>query len=244
METEPQENIGVAVVILAGGIGSRMKAGQNKVYLQIRDRHLLSYSLETADSSSKVDEIVVVIRADDRELAESLVATYATRVPVRITTGGASRHESEYRGIASLREEIEAGSIGVVAVHDGARPFMSRGLLERVIGAAAVSGGAIAGLPIADQLYENEGLTFVDSSEFVWVQTPQAFDAATLLESHDAAAAASFEGVDTAEVVEQFSDQPIAVVDGEGSNIKVTYMRDLAKANALASDRRETTHDD
>lgn len=251
------------MVILAGGVGSRMQLGSaahteppvevevevevgpdgdarpgvdNKVYLTIGARGMLEHSIETVGRSPLVAHVVVVARPEDRARLDPLLRSAAGDTPVRITPGGASRHASERAGIVALRAQIEAGEIDVVAVHDGARPFVSADLLERVLTEAATSGGAIPGLMIDDTLYAIDQDAFVDSADYVWVQTPQAFDARTLLTAHDRAAEADHDGVDTAEVVQSFTDQRIRVVAGEPTNIKVTYRTDLARAEAIIAD--------
>ncbi len=224
-----------AVVLLAGGMGNRMQADVNKVYLPIKQRGMIDYSFETAIGCPVVSHVVLVIRPMDTGFVEHLEQPAAHGPEIRRTFGGDTRHASEHAGVAALRAEIDAGAIDIVAVHDGARPFMSPDLLRRVLDEAAESGGAIAACPVEDTLFALDRRTFVDSAEYMWAQTPQAFDAAVLLAAHDAADEAGFTGVDTAEVVERFSDQPIKVVLGEAANIKVTYQHDLKAAEATAN---------
>lgn len=223
-----------AVVLLAGGMGARMQSGINKVYLSIQQRSMIDYSFETVIACPSVTEIVLVTRPEDADRVERLLQPIDGGPRIRGTNGGATRHESERAGIDALRAEIEEGEIDVIAVHDGARPFMSLDLLGRVLDEAAASGGAIPACPVEDALYALDIEDFVDSSEYVWSQTPQAFAARVILAAHDAARDAGFEGVDTAEVVATFSDQPIKVVPGEPRNVKVTFREDLASAEASA----------
>ena len=205
-----------------------MEAGVNKVYLEIGGRYLIEYSLETVIRNELVTEVVLVIRPDDVERIEQLNLDHLDRPSIRTTFGGATRHESEYAGISALRAEIENGHLDVVAVHDAARPFMSDNLLRRALLQAASTGSALPGCPVTDTLFLRDAGGFAEADHYVWVQTPQVFDARTLLAAHDAAAAAGYQGVDTAEVVHSFSEQAIELVDGEPSNIKVTYPGDLS----------------
>lgn len=219
-------------VLLAGGMGSRMGSGINKVYLQIGDRNIIEFALATALTSPLVAQLVLVVRPDDVELVEQLNLDLDR---VRVVHGGPSRHQSEYNGIKALRQEIDGGAVNVVAVHDGARPFMTAELLNRALTQAAATGAALPACPVNDKMYMLDSETFVDSSDYAWVQTPQVFSAQTLIEAHDRAAAAGFEGVDTAEVVQRFSEQPINLVAGDRANIKVTYQQDLSSAETTAS---------
>ncbi len=227
-----------AVVILAGGMGSRLGAGVNKVYLPIRGRNILDYSVDTALACPLVTDVVLVHRPDDADQ----VAPPAQRVDQHPTTtahttpGGETRHLSERAGVSALRSLIDGDRLDVVAVHDGARPFMSPALLDRLLRAAEAEGSAVPGLAVTDALYSLDRQRFVPAADHVWVQTPQAFDASTLLTAHDRAAEVGFQGVDTAEVVQRFSDTPVRVIAGEEANIKITYETDLATAEKLAAD--------
>ncbi|MDH4278883.1 MAG: 2-C-methyl-D-erythritol 4-phosphate cytidylyltransferase [Acidimicrobiia bacterium] len=236
--TPPAGNrLRAAVVILAGGMGSRIGSDMNKVYLTIRGRHILDYSVETVLSCELVTDLVLVHRADDAGQIERLVAAVggrSTDLAVHTTLGGETRHESEYAGVAALRSRIDEGLLDVVAVHDGARPFMGRDLLVRSLVDAAAHGAVIPGLVVTDELYAMDRHRFVDPHDHVWVQTPQTFDAATLLAAHDAAHSAGFRGVDTAEVVQNFSDADVRIIPGHDANIKITYQTDLVTSEALA----------
>lgn len=229
-----------ALVVLAGGVGSRMQtgpgqAGGNKVYLSILDKEILAYSLETIDHSDLVDLVVLVIRPDDQEQGQRLLAESVRRHDSRIAFGGANRQASERAGVEAIAEEIERGQIDVVAVHDGARPFLSGPLLERVLTEAAASGGAIPGLAVDDVLGSTEHDGLLPADEYVWVQTPQGYDGSTLLQAHRRALADDWEAADTAEVVDRYSGQATAIVAGEPTNIKVTFRDDLALAETYAA---------
>ena len=227
-------------MILAGGMGSRMGADVNKVYLPIRGRDVLDYSVETTLASAAVSDLVFVHRPDDAAKIDSLVARVermngdSDRI-IHTTLGGETRHDSEYAGVAALRARIDGGRVDLVAVHDGARPFMGNDLLRRALVEAAAHGAVIPGLAVDDSLYALDRRRFVDPHDHIWVQTPQVFDAAALLAAHDAAARARFQGVDTAEVVQRFSDSAVRVIPGHEANIKITYQTDLAVCEALAA---------
>lgn len=220
-------------------MGSRMGADVNKVYLRIRGRHILEYSVTTALACDLVTDLVLVHRPDDTEHIERMLAAVAKSmgaVVVHATPGGDSRHDSEYAGVAALRARIDEGMLDVVAVHDGARPYLADELLRRSLLDAAVHGAVIPGLAVTDGLYALDRHRFVDPHDHVWVQTPQTFDAPTLLAAHDAAHAAGFQGVDTAEVVQRFSDTSVRIIPGHTANIKITYQTDLGTSETLAAD--------
>jgi 2-C-methyl-D-erythritol 4-phosphate cytidylyltransferase len=227
---------GVAAIVLAGGRGSRVQHDVNKVYLPVRERDMLEYSLETVHRSVVVDRVVLVVRVEDVSRAENLITQMLPSKPTEVVIGGATRHESEQAGLEALAPAIDAGEIAVVAIHDGARPFMTLRLLEDVVAAARARGGAVPGLRVEETVYRVEGPVAqpVDAASLRRAQTPQAFRARPLLEAYRRAAAAGVEGVDTAETVERFSDLRVAVVPGDPRNIKVTFVEDLFQAEEYA----------
>lgn len=237
--SSPPMSSGVAVIVLAGGSGSRVQQEINKVYLPIGDRVMLLYALTTFAESPEVDRILLVIRPEDRETAEGVVADLDSDIPVEIVTGGDSRHGSERAGLEALAASIDDGSVDIVAIHDGARPFMTAELLHSVLEGARTTGGAVPGMPVDEALYrvsEDGDAHPLDPSTLVKVQTPQAFSARPLLAAYRRAGEAGFEGVDTAETVERFSDLRVEVVPGDPRNLKVTFIEDFFAAEEYAVD--------
>jgi 2-C-methyl-D-erythritol 4-phosphate cytidylyltransferase len=229
---------GVAAIILAGGSGSRMQKEINKVYLPISNRDMLEFSIETMDRSPFVERIVLVVRDEDRPNVELLIAETMPSKLTDVVTGGATRHESEEAGLEQLAAAIDDGSIDLVAIHDGARPFMTLDLLESVIAAARESGGAIPGLEVEEPLFRHldDGVEILEQTTLRRVQTPQAFVARPLLVAYRRAREAGFQGVDTAETIERFSDLAITVVPGDPHNIKVTFVEDFFAAEGYATE--------
>ena len=227
---------GVAAIILAGGSGSRVQKEINKVYLPISNRDMLEFSLETMDRSPFIERIVLVVRDEDRPNAELLIAETMPSKLTDVVTGGATRHESEEAGLEQLAPFIGDGSIDLIAIHDGARPFMTLDLLETVIETARNAGGAIPGLEVEEPLFRRteNGVDSLDQTMLRRIQTPQAFLASPLLDAYRAARAAGFQGVDTAETVERFSDLTVSVVAGDPHNIKVTFIEDFFAAEGYA----------
>lgn len=228
----------VAAIVLAGGAGSRVRKNVNKVYLPVRDRDILAYSLETLARSPRIAQVVLVVREEDRGHAEFLAVETIASKQSNVVIGGSSRYLSELAGIRTLADQIESGAIEIVAIHDGARPFMTHDLLNRLLDAAVLHGGAIPGLPIEAPLYRatSDGLTILQSSNLRRVQTPQVFHARLLLQAYEASVAEGFEGVDTAETVERFSDLEVKVIPGDPRNIKITFVEDLFLAEEYALD--------
>jgi 2-C-methyl-D-erythritol 4-phosphate cytidylyltransferase len=223
-----------AAILLAGGSGTRLRNSENKVYLPIGGKALLCWSLDLFGSSPLIDDIVLVIRASDAAQVSRLQSSPPAKLRT-IVEGGATRHASEQAGLDAIAGAIEGGSVGLVLIHDAARPFVSTDLLERIVETAARAGGAVPSLPLETPVFRSTGrLEQVGVSHLRRVQTPQAFWARELLAAYRAAAEDGFAGVDTAESVQRYSDLEIKVVEGDQRNIKVTFVEDLFAAEELA----------
>lgn len=227
-----------AAIILAGGSGSRVQQAVNKVYLPIRERPVLAYCLETFERAPSIDRVVLVIREEDRQQAEQVLSEIPVSKVTDVVEGGPTRHRSEMAGLDCLAPAIEADEVELVAIHDGARPFITLDLLEELIAVAAEHGGAVPGLSVEAPLYRigNADVEPLPEASLRRMQTPQVFLAQPLLVAYRASIAAGFEGVDTAETIERFTDLPVEVVEGDPRNIKVTFIEDFFQAEEWAVD--------
>jgi len=219
--------VSVAVVIVAAGAGARVGAGVNKVLLRLGDRPVLAWSVADALAVADVRRVVVVVRPGEEDAVSAALAPHLGAVELLLVPGGGTRHASERAALRVLADEIEAGDLDVVAIHDGARPLAGVELFDAVVAAAREHGGALPVTPLLGVLPRPAG-------PLVGVQTPQAFDAPALLAAYERADADGFEGTDTASCVERYApDVTIAAVAGSAGNLKVTYPEDVALADRL-----------
>ncbi|WP_435770555.1 IspD/TarI family cytidylyltransferase [Nocardioides sp. SYSU DS0651] len=229
-----------AIVVLAAGSGSRVGAEVNKVLLPLRDRPLLAWSLSAALEVAEAAWVVIVCRPGEREVVAQTLAPFVGEREVLLVDGGATRQASEQAALDLLRPLVEGGRIDVVAIHDGARPLAGAALFERVIAEAREHGGAVPTVALPGLMARGDGAAAGDGrTRLVGVQTPQAFRAEPLLAAYRAAAAAGFDGTDTAAAFSEFApteaDGPALVrpVPASATNLKVTFAEDLAVAERL-----------
>jgi len=217
-------------VLLAAGAGTRLGHDTNKVFLPLVGRRVLTWSLDTTRRLSGLVTTIVVVQDHDREHADVALRREAAGRQVTLVPGGETRHASELQALRALAPQIFSGQVGVVVIHDAARPLASLRMFEDVVTAARRHGGA---LPVLDQA----GLVFEDGApvrdRLVTVQTPQAFHALPLLEAYERAATAGFVGSDTAACVERFGDLQVHSVAGDPRNLKITFPEDLFVAERL-----------
>lgn len=221
-----------AAVVLASGAGVRVGGERNKVYLPLGGRTVITWSLRTLSRVPGIGVLVLVVRPQDRSLAESVLRTELAGLDVEVVHGGAARQDSELMALRLLAPRITAGLVDVVLMHDGARPLVTPELASAVLTAARQAGGAVPGVA-------RDGLTMAsddgsiaeaDLGTMMAMQTPQGFVAGPLLDSYEKAAADGFAGTDTAACVTRYSDMRVRCIPGDDRNIKITYSHDLVIA--------------
>jgi 2-C-methyl-D-erythritol 4-phosphate cytidylyltransferase len=226
-------------VVLAAGSGSRMGADRNKAYLPLAGRRMLSWSLGAIMDVPEVTRTILVIRPDDRALAVKTLDREVPHLDVEIIDGGDSRHQSEHEALEYLAPDIESGAVDIVLIHDAARPLAGPGMMRAAISVARTFGGAVPGVEAHDLVtMDSEGhiSELPPGDRYIRVQTPQAFQAAPLLQAYRDATAEQFEGTDTSSSVERFSDIEVRSFQGDPRNLKVTFSQDLFLAERLLAD--------
>ena len=230
------EQVGPAwAVVVAAGKGVRMGQPVPKQFLDVAGRPLVAHTLDALLAHPRIEGAVVAIPRGERQRVEvEVLARLASNKPVKLVSGGACRAESVKRGLAALPSRAT-----VVLVHDGARPLVTRALVDRLLAAVALHGAAIPALPATDTLKLTSRDGFVvrtlDRAEIVCVQTPQAFTRAVLEAAFASAGDELASATDCSGLVER-SGAPVAIVAGERENVKVTDPTDLAHvASRLAA---------
>jgi len=226
----------VAALLLAGGRGTRAGGGIPKQYREIGGISVLRRAIDCFIDCPAVDLIRVVIHADDQELYRAATAGLDILPPV---IGGTERHLSAVNGLESL-SDFETN---IVVIHDAARPFADRGMIERVIAALADAAGAIPALPVSDTLKRVASThdlieETVDRAGLWRAQTPQGFRFKAILKAHGQRD--SDLPTDDAAVMEE-AGMVVCVVDGDERNIKVTTEADFDRAEQILEKRQMQT---
>ena len=219
----------VAVVIPAGGAGTRLGGRTPKQFLKVGGVPILAATVRHFVSHPDVDTIVVAAPATLVDRTERLLRAHSRGTRLTVVAGGAERQESVWCGLRSVPLDSE-----IILVHDAVRPFITRALIDAVVRAARDAGAAICALPIAETVKRVRGdvvETTIDRSGLWTVQTPQGFRAALLREAHEQARRDGVLGTDDAMLVERLG-QPVKVVRGSEANVKITTPEDLRRARA------------
>lgn len=215
-------------VLLAAGNSTRMGGSRSKVLEELGGRPALCRSLEVLDRCPLIGEICLVCREQDR--ADMLPLTSGLATPVRVVPGGAQRQDSVEQGVEAL-----AGPWEYVAIHDGARPLVTEGILAAVCRDAMAHGAATAAVPSKDTCKLADGAGFVAATparDRLWaVQTPQAFSLALYREALGKARAAGQSYTDDCQLIEAAGGS-VKLTMGDYRNIKLTTPEDLLAARA------------
>jgi 2-C-methyl-D-erythritol 4-phosphate cytidylyltransferase/2-C-methyl-D-erythritol 2,4-cyclodiphosphate synthase len=223
-------------VVAAAGRGERLRSPDNKAFVPLGGKPLVSYALEAFRACDEIGELVLVVAAEDVERARRELLSGGAAKSERAVAGGAQRQES----VAAALAEVSLGS-DLVIIHDGARPFVKPELIRRCLEGAAAGGAAIAALPSTDTVKEvsPEGavVATLDRGRLWLVQTPQAFRRDLIVRAHQEAAEAGVLGTDDASLVERIG-HAVQVVMGDTDNVKITWPEDVRRAeHALARNR-------
>ncbi|MAF26300.1 MAG: bifunctional 2-C-methyl-D-erythritol 4-phosphate cytidylyltransferase/2-C-methyl-D-erythritol 2,4-cyclodiphosphate synthase [Gemmatimonadetes bacterium] len=209
--------------------------GVDKMLAPLAGEPLLLHSIRAFHDCEAVAEVVVVTREDLLEPVRQMVETPEFPRVRRVVPGGRTRAESSRHGLAAL-----SGEIAVVLVHDGARPLISDALIHRVAEAAEETGAVLPGIAPVSTIKRAEGdvcAATLDRASLREAQTPQGFRREVLARAMAADARDGSNPTDEASSVER-SGTPVALVEGERRNLKVTVPEDLAIAETILAGGR------
>ncbi|MGE7186650.1 2-C-methyl-D-erythritol 4-phosphate cytidylyltransferase [Peribacillus sp. NPDC006672] len=216
------------VVIPAAGQGKRMKAGKNKLFIELSGIPIIVYTLRVFEEDPDCRGIILSINPAEKDYFSQLISTYGLKKVRKLVMGGKERQQSVYNGLQHAGEEI-------ILVHDGARPFIDLGQISELTTAASLHGGAVIAVPVKDTIKKaanKKVLETVERSSLWAVQTPQAFRVSILKRAYEAAEAEAFLGTDDASLLERINEQ-VVIIEGNYDNIKITTQEDLYFAEAI-----------
>jgi len=217
------------VIIVAGGKGLRMGSDVPKQFLPVGGKPVLMRTISRFREYSSTLGIVLVLPREQHEYWQQLCRDYSFSEQYIVACGGETRFHSVKNGLAAIPDD----ACGVVGVHDGVRPFPSIEVIRKCYDAAREAGAAVPVVPVVETLrhIEPSGWTrTVPRSEFLLVQTPQAFSIELLKRAYKQPYVEAF--TDDASVVEALGHE-VRLVEGNRENIKITTPFDLRVAEVL-----------
>jgi 2-C-methyl-D-erythritol 4-phosphate cytidylyltransferase len=214
-----------SAIIVAAGIGKRMGAGVDKLWLEVARRPVVAHTWRRFDAAKCIDEVILVVREGRQKKFAALVKKCRFRKPFRIVAGGAERQDSVWNGLAALSPAAE-----IVAIHDAARPCVSEELIAATFAAAREMGAAVAAQPVTDTIKHSDTGKIIsrtlDRSKLWSVQTPQTFRVEIIRRAIEAARRRKLVFTDDTAACELIG-QPVRLVSATQQNPKVTVPGDL-----------------
>jgi 2-C-methyl-D-erythritol 4-phosphate cytidylyltransferase len=226
----------VCAVIVAAGQGTRLGLSTPKAFIELGGRPLFTYCLGVLAAHPSIGRVVIVGPPERlREMGEIAGATAGAEAKLAVVAGGAERWQSVRNGVAECSAAWEW-----ILVHDAARPFVTRAVVDALLEKARSYLAAVTATPVDDTIrrYRNDraGET-VDRSQLVRIGTPQLFRREDLLRAFAAVAELPSPPTDEA-VLMQALGIDVGIAWGDPLNFKVTSPGDLELAQALVARRR------
>ncbi len=231
----------ITAIVPAAGCGARAGLNGNKILAPLLERPVLTWTLEALlqapweEANARLIQLVVVAREEEFPLVQLAAPPLPKGVELVLVCGGDTRQSSVEAG-------LNASDGAYVLVHDAARPCVSAELLLQTAARGIRSGAAIAALPASDTVKwaqehkTDEVKSTLPRQRVHLAQTPQVFWRGALIKAFKKAREMGFEGTDCASLVEGAGGR-VALVEGERTNIKVTFPDDLERAETILTRR-------
>lgn len=232
-----------AAILVAGGSGRRM--GRDKMFLELDGVPVLARSVLPLEQCAEIDEIIIAVRPGEVERCRrEIVHRFGLQKVKTVTVGGQERVDSVRRAMDAVSEDVD-----IVLIHDGARPFVTEVVIQRVLDACREYGTAVPAVPVKDtvKIFEpsENGLKMVrttpDRSRLAAVQTPQGFSFSLLKKAFQEETrmtdADRKKITDDASLIEWMGGT-VVLTEGEEENIKITTPSDLILAEQILKKRK------
>ncbi|MGL5055392.1 MAG: 2-C-methyl-D-erythritol 4-phosphate cytidylyltransferase [Fusobacteriaceae bacterium] len=215
------------LIVAAAGSGKRMGLEQKKQFLKFRGVSLYLSAVLQGEKSDLIDEIIIVTSEADVETIKHECNELQIKKVKKVVCGGAERQDSIYNALMQCEE-------GIIAVQDGARPFLEEKYFEEGLNTLLKDkdlSGVVVGVKVKDtikKVYKNTmeiESTPVRETLFL-AQTPQIFKSEILKEAYELAKRNSYYGTDDASLVEELGKK-VSIIQGSYDNIKITTIEDL-----------------
>lgn len=210
--------------------GEGLAAGAGKQFMELAGKPLIAWGLAALEAARSVSSIIVVVGSAELEKCRGIVAGLGLTKVAAIVEGGPERQDSSRLGLAAVPRETS-----VVVIHDGARPLVEPGLIDRAVDGLDGWDGVVVAIPAQDTMKLVEGDAVketLDRSRLWQAQTPQVFRYDVIAEAHGRALRDGFAATDDAMLVERLGKR-VRIIKGSELNLKVTTPVDLVLAEAI-----------
>lgn len=224
-------------VILAGGSGKRMGGSLPKQFLILGGKPIIQHSIDAFEKHISIDEICIIIHADFIQKIENIVRENSFKKVKHILPGGKERSDSSLAAISAYKNEPNINLI----FHDAVRPFVTEDIISNVISNLEKGNSVAVAIPTVDTIFqidETDRIVSVPKRDLLRrAQTPQAFSYKVIKKAYDIALKdPNFVATDDCGVVLKYlPSEAIYIVEGDESNIKITFEGDLVLGEKILS---------
>lgn len=229
----------VTAIVPAAGGGTRLAEALPKQYLPLAGIPLLTRTLQALRASGRVESLILVVPPGHEARCRAEILEPFGLHADAVVPGGADRQASVFAGLSRVPDGTD-----LVLVHDGARPFITAGVIQAAVSAASEAGAAVVAVLVTDTIKmagPDGSVKETPERGRLWAaQTPQVFRPALLREAHLRALQDGFRSTDDSTLVERLG-HPVRLVPGSPENLKITTTADLALADHLLRARHQET---
>jgi 2-C-methyl-D-erythritol 4-phosphate cytidylyltransferase len=232
-------NYKTIAIVPSAGLGIRFGSDTNKPFQILGGKPLVVWALKTLESIDEIEEIIPVLRKEDVDMGIEVFRSHNISKAKRVAKGGKERQDSVYNGLKLIEDKT-----CIILIHDGARPFIEKSLIQESIRDMAESlkdkkecDGVVPGVPVKDTIKEAEGgiIKRTIKRDSLWaIQTPQVFPYMKISTAYERSVKEGYYSTDDAALIERYGGK-IKVIMGSYSNIKITTPDDLIFAEYLLS---------
>lgn len=223
------------VILLAGGVGSRMGSNIPKQFIEVNGKPIIVYTLQNFQRHPMIAKIVIVCIKDWIEHVKELVRRYGLTKVEWIIEGGATGHDSIRNGIFFLKDKISEEDF--VVVHDAVRPILPQKAITNVISVAHENGNASSSVvchpPIVYTEDFKSGITDIDREHVMLTASPQVYNYALALRCYNQAEKENIHNTTFTSSLLIHCGERVYFAKGTTNNIKITQKEDLALFEAL-----------
>ena len=236
----------IFAAILAGGIGSRMGGTDTpKQFLTLGDKPVIIHTIEKFVINSKFDKIIVLSPQSFVNHTKNLINEYfGENDNIIVLKGGDTRNDTLMNSIEYISENFEIDDDSIIVTHDSVRPFVTHRIIEDNIKAAKEFGACDTVVPATDTIVESVDSKIISDipirDNLYQGQTPQSFKINKLSQLINSLSDEETNILTDACKIFVLKGEDVHLVDGEITNIKITYPYDLKLANTIL---KETNHD-
>ena len=229
----------IFAAILAGGTGKRMgKTEKPKQFLDLGDKPIIIHTIEKFCMNDKFEKIIVLTPYDWMNYTKNLINKYIPENEnIVVVEGGDLRNDTIMAAINFIESNYEITEEDIIVTHDSVRPFVSYRIIEENINKALEFGACDTVIPATDTIVESMDSEIIsnipDRSAMYQGQTPQSFKIIQLKELYNDLTEQEKEILTDACKIFVLKDKNVALVAGDVTNIKITYLYDLRVANSI-----------